>query len=227
MSDMPKADLKKGILDILSRQPHAHKFNLLGREFQRGAIEEHLGISFTADDRAFADQAFNELRRDGYLQSTYRDLADPENWVEITDRGRTYVQNGLKDGIDRKLEEIGAHLVELRRGMLDAVERTSPDAARHAAHSARELLDQILKEGAPPECSTRKERFRFLMRKHRGDGQTSSSNLAIVEAHWKVVEAEHNKLLAASHSRGQVRQDEVRASVLAAERILCMVFKVD
>ena len=39
--------------------------------------------------------------------------------------------------------------------MRDALQRSSPDAARQAAHSARELFDQLLKIGAPPECTIR------------------------------------------------------------------------
>jgi DNA-binding PadR family transcriptional regulator len=52
---------------------------------------------FNADERASAAQAFEELRSDGYLQATYRDLADPENWVTITSSGKEFLSRDLKD----------------------------------------------------------------------------------------------------------------------------------
>ncbi len=84
MAVLSSKDLKKAILQLLARQSSVNKFNLLGREFQKGALESHLSLEFDADERTRAAKAFEELRRDGYLQATYRDLADPENWVEIT-----------------------------------------------------------------------------------------------------------------------------------------------
>jgi hypothetical protein len=111
--------------------------------------------------------------------------------------------------------------------MWDAMDRTSPDAARQAANSARELLDQLLKEGAPAECGTRRERFRYLMRKNRGNEQISSSDLEIMEAGYKLVEAEHGKLVGSVHSRRSVRRDEALSSVAATERILGLIFRVE
>ena len=136
----------------------------------------------------------DELIRDGYVQPTWNDLIEPENWVIITSSGKDLLNRGLKDAVDLALESLGAHLPELRRGMWDAAERSSPDASRQAAHSARELLDQVLKTGAPPECSTRKERFIFLMRKYRMTDHASDIDLRILDASWKLVEAEHDRL---------------------------------
>jgi hypothetical protein len=228
MAVLSSKGLKKAILQLLDRRSSVNKFNLLGRGgFQKGELESHLGLEFDADERARAAKAFEELRRDGYLQATYRDLADPENWVEITNPGKDFLGGDLKDHIDRGLEQISPHLVELRQGMWDAVDRTSPDAPRQAAHSARELLDQLLKLGAPEELKTRKERFRFLMRKSRDSETISKSDLEIIEASCNLVEAEHNKLIGSAHSRRSVRRDEVLASVAAAERILNLIFRAD
>jgi hypothetical protein len=227
MSKLTTTHFKRALLEVLSKERHAHKFNLIGREFQAGTLEYHLDAKFDPDDRALAARAFEELRRDGYLQATYRDTTDPENWVEITLSGKEFLRRDLKDEIDIGLERISPHLVELRMGMWDAVDRTSPDAARHAAHSARELLAQLLKEGAPPECKTRKERFRFLMQLSRDQKVISKSDLEIIEAHCEVVEVEHNKLVGSSHSRLSVGRDEVLASVAATERILGLIFRVE
>jgi hypothetical protein len=105
------------------------------------------------------------------------------------------------------------------------VERSSPDAARHAAHSARELLDQLLKIGAPPECGTRKERFSFLMKKYRMTDNVSEGDLRVLDASWKLVEAEHDRLIKAAHSRQVPDKRDVRASVEAAERALRLLFE--
>lgn len=143
----------------------------------------------------------------------------------ITSSGKDLLNRGLKDAVDLALESLGAHLPELRRGMWDAAERSSPDASRQAAHSARELLDQVLKTGAPPECSTRKERFIFLMRKYRMTDHASDIDLRILDASWKLVEAEHDRLNKAAHARQIPDKRDVRASVEAAERALRLLFE--
>jgi hypothetical protein len=227
MSGTSGKELKRALLQLLDRQATANKFNLLGRDFQKGDLEGHLGVEFDPNERARAAQAFEELRRDGYLQATYSDLADPENWVTITSSGKEFLGRDLKDNIDLALESISPHLVELRQGMWDAIDRTSPDAPRQAANSARELLDQLLKDGAPAECATRRERLRFLMRKNRKDDKISRSDLKVIEASCDLLEAEHGKLLGSVHSRRSVRRDEALPSVAAAERILGLIFRVD
>jgi hypothetical protein len=222
-------DLKRAILTSLAARgvttrPHAHKFNIIGREYQPGALEHALNVTFSSDDRALANTAFEELRRDGYIRSMLRDLSDPENWVEITSQGEEYLQGDLKDEIDERLEAIAPHLVELRRGMWDALPRTSPDAPRQAANSARELIGQLLSEGAPVELTTRKQRFRHLMQARTNGPTASDSDLDILEANAEVVEAEHRALLKSVHLRGSPTHKDVRASVEATERILHLLF---
>jgi Predicted pPIWI-associating nuclease len=121
------------------------------------------------------------LKADGYIQSTFDDLVDPENWVAITESGRQFLKAGLRDAIDLRLAEIREHLIELRAGMWDAAGRKSPDAPRQAASSARELVDQLLKEGAPVECETRKQRISHLLKKHSTSGGASKSDIEIIE----------------------------------------------
>lgn len=201
----------------------AHKMNMLGRGgFQSGDIEYRLHVQFTADERAQAARVFDDLKRSGYITPTYDDLVDPENWVTITESGREYLRMGAADYIDTCLAKISPHLVELRKGMWDAVRRTSPDAARHAAHSARELIGQLLKEGAPADLKTRKERFTYLMQQQ--SGEVSGSDLDIIDASWKLIEAEHSKVTGESHARRPANGAVVRGSVEAAERILALIF---
>ena len=85
-------DLKRTILASLApggtgARPHAHKINVIGREYQSGSLEHALNVTFSSDDREIANTAFEELKRDGYIRSTMRDHTDPENWVEITTQG--------------------------------------------------------------------------------------------------------------------------------------------
>lgn len=222
-------ELKRAILTSLApgvarTRPQAHKFNVIGREYQPGSLEHALNVSFSPDDRALAGAAFEELKRDGYIRSTLRDLTDPESWVEITSEGEEYLRRDLKDDIDDRLEVIAPHLVELRRGMWDAVRRTSPDAPRQAATSARELLAQLLNEGAPAELKTRRQRFKHLMLARSNGPTKSDTDLKILEANAAVVEAEHQALHKSVHLRGSPTQKDVRASVEATERILHLLF---
>ena len=76
MSTLSSKDLKKAILQQLSTQSSANKFNLIGRgeSRNRGGIEYQLGVDLSADERALAARSFEELQRDGYIQATYTDL---------------------------------------------------------------------------------------------------------------------------------------------------------
>lgn len=95
MTSLNLAELKREILTTLEKagQP-SHKINLIGRDFQQGELERMRGSSFAAEERALAYRAFDELKRDDLIRPTYNDLADPENWVVITDAGRAYLQSG-------------------------------------------------------------------------------------------------------------------------------------
>lgn len=224
MSNTTRRALKKAILEILTAEAKQHKFNIIGKAHQSGRLEHCLQVEFDSNDRANASIAFDELKRDRYLQSTFNDIIDPENWVAITASGREFLKRNLKDAVDLQLEAIGAQLVELRHGMHDAIQRSSPDATRQAAHSARELLGQLLKEGAPKDLKTRRERFRYMMQRCRQPSELSKTDIEIVDVTWEVLEAELNKLLGASHSRDIPSKNEVEASIDAIERILQLLF---
>lgn len=227
-------NMRRAILEILSRNKDVssetthsrkvNKFNLIGKDdFHKGELEYYLDVNFTEGERGLAGRIFEDLKRDGYIQPTYDDLVDPENWVVITESGKKFLKGGLKDSIDSALEEISPHLTELRRGMWHALERDSPDAGRQAAHSARELVSQVLKEGSFPNLETRKERAAYIMKKYRG-GDASNSDLDVIDASCKLIEAEHNKMQKIAHARYSALRDEVRGSVEAAERVLRLLF---
>jgi hypothetical protein len=222
MPELTRRSLQSAILTILGREDKVHKINLIGRPYQRGAIEEHMRLTFDSNQRAKAAAAFEELKTNRYVEPTYTDIVDPENWVAITDEGRIHLQRGLRDPIDECLTAIGAHLIELRDGMRDAANRTSPDAARHAVNAARELIDQVLKEGAPSDYQTRKDRVKFFLQKDRP--KTSDSDLRIVEACCDLITAEHDKAIALSHSRGSVDPSDAILVVEATERALSLLF---
>jgi hypothetical protein len=194
-----------------------HKMNVLGRPFQRGSLEARANRKFTDVERQHAARVFDALQRNDHLVPTYSDLSDPENWLVLTDTGRTFVANGLKDRIDIALESIAEHLPEVRAGMHDAVGRTSPDATRQAINSARELLDQVLHEGAPG-LETRKQRIRALLA--RKNGIASDKDIAIIDASARLVLAEHDKALALAHGRSQPTSADARLVVDATERSL-------
>jgi hypothetical protein len=99
----------------LSPTRKVHKMNLIGRgEFAGGELEFHMGVLFSQEERAQAARVFEELKRSGYIQPTYDDLVDPENWVATTDSGREHLRRGARDHIDVALSRISPHLIELR-----------------------------------------------------------------------------------------------------------------
>jgi hypothetical protein len=210
-----------------------NKINLLGRAFERGRgiLEQNLGVTFLPHERAQADQAFEELKTDGLIRPTYRDLVAPEDWVEISEAGREALSRGTLDELDRALREISPRLVEIRAGAWAAIRSAQPDAVRQAAHSGRELIDQTLKEGAPdgevhadpnfvPDASsksgiTRRHRLRVLMRKYRGE--VSDSDLAIAERAIDLMLALDDRLISAAHSRLAASRDDLRDALVGVE----------
>lgn len=223
--------LKFTILTALSTVRHQHKFNLLGKSSDPGDIERQLGIRFETGERHMAAVAFNELEAAGLIQPTYDDLISPGAWVEITASGRNALQRRVLDSLDDALGKISPELVEMRAGAWSAVTSAHPDSLRQASHSARELIDQTLKEGAPdgavrsmPGFSedtgsrsgiTRRHRLRYLMDVRHGG--VSDSQLRVVEVACDLVLATDDRLKALAHSREPLNSSEVRDSLQVAE----------
>lgn len=223
-------ELKLAILQALASGGKLHKVNLIGRGSNPGSLERDLGITLSADGRALADQAFEELKIAGLIQATYDDLVDPAAWVRITDTGRNALARRSMDDLDRALSRISDTLVELRAGAWFAVLSGQPDSLRQAAHSGRELIDQTLKLGAPddvvraahgfePDKSsnsgiTRRHRLRHLMVKH---ASPSDSQLKLAEKACELLEAAVDRLKGLAHSRPVPQVKHVEDSLHAAE----------
>jgi hypothetical protein len=228
-------DLKVAFLAVLGASPRAlNKSNMIGRPHQRGDLEFHLGVEFSPEERALAARAFDELRSANLIQPTFSDIAVPENWVVITDAGRDALKREAIDDLDEVLLSINPNLLEMRRGAWAALSAGNPDSIRQAAHSARELIDQVIKEGVSdeeirsepgfrpdPHSSsgiTRRMRMKRLMRRYRGD--VSDSDLKVAEEAVDFVLAIDDKLKAAAHSRSAPVDVEVRESLEIAEKML-------
>ncbi len=86
-----KEKLKELIFEHIKKElqhtDHINKFNLLGRPYQEGSLERFLGVKFDGDERANAGMAFEELKKQGILIPTYKDLVSPEDWVKISKEG--------------------------------------------------------------------------------------------------------------------------------------------
>ena len=204
---------------------------MLGRGDMRGGLETALGVSFDKDQRSLAARAFEELKKDGLIRSTLSDLVDPENWCEITDAGRDVLERGTLDDLDAALSSINPHLMDIRRGAWAALASDQPDSLRQAAHSGRELIDQVLKDGAPdaaikgepnfkPDPSsqssiTRRMRLRYLMQKNKG--AISDSDLAVAEKACDLVMAVDAKLMAHAHSRSVPPRQDIKDALDVAE----------
>ncbi len=131
----------------------------------------------------------------------------------------------LNEKINAALLEIGSNLPEMRSGMWEALKSNDPAAARNATNLARELIDQVLKEGAP-DNENRKKRAEHLIKKYTGL-DASEVDLDIIKASADLIVAEQNKTIKTAHSRNSVSIKEARSSVLSAERILEILFGSD
>ena len=114
---------------------------------------------------------------------------------------------------------------------MGAIATSRPDALRQAAHSARELVEQSLKIGAPDDAVratlgfaadpssksgvTRRHRLKYLMLQNRG--VASDSDLKIAEQACDLALATDEKLKAIAHSREPIAAGDVRDALLATE----------
>jgi hypothetical protein len=178
-----------------------------------------------------ADRAFEALKAKSLIRPTYGDLISPEFWVEITSSGREALERGALDPLDSALQKISSHLVELRAGAWEAVSSGRADSLRQAAHSGRELIDQVLKEGAPdnilkkepdfvPDSSsstgvTRKHRLKYLMKKFKRT--ESGSSLRIADEACDLVIAVDERLKGLSHARDMPPKQDIVDALQAAE----------
>lgn len=84
-----KEKLKELIFEHLKEQlkshDHVNKFNLLGKPYRgaEGSLERVMGVSFSENERARAGMAFNELKTQGVIVPTYKDLVNPDDWVKL------------------------------------------------------------------------------------------------------------------------------------------------
>ena len=226
-------DLKFTILDLVAqRRRSVHRYDLLGgRTSARGRLELALDVDFSDDDRHAADRAFQELFDAEFLRPNYRELIDPASWVDLTDKGRQALERHALDELDVALQAISPTLVELRDGAWSALSSRGPDSARQAAHSARELIDQTLRTGAPDDLVkaapwftadkqsssgvTRRHRFRYLMEIYRRDASETALDVAEKAADFAM--AASSRLMSQAHSREIPARHEVDDAVRAAE----------
>lgn len=234
MQNLSNSELKLLILRIFatSHQPLS-KYGVLGKPYTPGELETdwEVGRAFTNDERNQARKALEELIAGDFLRPTMADLVVPDDWLEITEKGRIALARNALDELDEALISIDPHLVEIRRGAWSALASSHPDSLRQAAHSGRELIDQTLKTGAsnavitaqkdfvPNKSSkdgvTRRMRIRHLMQKYRGS--VSESDINVAERAADLVGAIDDKLTATSHARSVPIKQEVIDALTAAE----------
>jgi len=232
--DLAELDVKMAVLRIFDREKKAHKLNVIGRPFQSGALEDELGVKFADEERLIAARCVDDLLKLGHLVSTMNDLADPENWLTISESGRTALQCGAMDELDRALHALNPALVILRAGAKGAALSKQPDASRQAAHSGRELITQVLDALAPideikndpsfqpdPNSAngvTRKMKCRHAIKK-RGKG-VSGNDLKLLEDSGALLDSLYSKLCGLAHRRGEKKQEDLSSYLMLMDTSL-------
>ena len=196
---------------------HKNKYNILGRGSSEnpGSLEYQMETIFTADERALAGQAINELENKGLIVPTYKDLSSPGDWLIITSLGERALKTGALDELDNLLLKTKSsnNLLAMRYGAYEAIISKRADWARHAASSCRELITKVLHSIAPDEEVkndtafipnktskneiTRKERIRYYLRKK---SNISKRNVEVIDKACNLLEACYKKLSAVSHT---------------------------
>src|ERR1035437_963922 len=231
--DEMKFNILKALIDKPQR-PH-HRRDLIGSAYSPGPLERNFfKRAFSPDERPLAGDCITELQRSGFVRATFGSMHDGENWIEITDAGLRALDRGVLDDLDEALREIDPRLVEIRRGAWSALYSGGSDSLRQAAHSGRELIDQLLHAAAPdmevradpafvpdkhdPTKIQRRHRMKFIMRKARAG--ISETDFDVAEKAIDYVYAVHKKLVDEAHSRDNANREVVEGCLRAAENAL-------
>ncbi len=232
-------EMKKAILRTAALLPHQHEHisSLVGLPYSAGHVEAELRIRFDDSQRVLAHEAIRQLKQRGLFELTYNDPNQPENYIRISEKGRKALNDGLLDSLDRALIDLNPEFVELRDAAWSALNQQSPEAARQAAHSARELIDQLLRAAAPDEAIrdqpgykpddssktgiTRRHRIQFVL------AQRPISDPELSQGACDLLLASHRRLTAISHSRTQVPPEKVHEALSAMEGSLRSVLLGD
>lgn len=228
-------DLSMALLRIYGRYDRSqHIGNVLGAPGREAELARELSAQngLSIETRAQARACARQLEQLQLLVPTYSDLASPEEWLLITDAGRCALARGTLDDLDATLLSLSPSYVEMRRGAWRAAYSSLPDAQRQAAHSARELLSQVLKLVSPDEEVkaqtwynpkkagevTRRDRHRLAIAK-RGRGR-SDSDLEIAEKGSDLMEAVYFKLSGTAHTRDSILQQDTIDQLQTTEMVL-------
>jgi hypothetical protein len=161
--------------------------------------------------------------------------------VIITDQGIEALQRKALDALDSALDAISPHLVELRGGAWAALASAAPDAPRQAAHSGREMVNQVLTLAAPDDAVraqswwvpdktshsgiTRRHRLRYMLSKYRNS--ESESELLLADRGLALLITANDNLSAMAHARATVSSSQVKDALLASELALRRVLVRD
>lgn len=208
MSRFSTLDLKLQLLRCFNQGATGqHRMSILGRpDILRGGLEDRLTVVLTPEERGLAARALRQLENDGLVRPTYRDMVDPENWLELTEAGTAALKMGTIDKLDATLQSIDPHFVEMRHGAWAAVESSEPDSIRQAAHSARELFTQILDKEAA-QAGNRRQHIKAVMEKFVGHSKTNvevQTQASAAEALYKSLHAIAHAKVSVAHLRMQV-----------------------
>jgi len=216
---LTKRALQFFILEIATTYPNRfNKFNTLGKPYSPGDIERKIDRELTIPERNMAARAFDDLVARELLQSDYADMVSPENWVTLTDLGRRALQRRALDSLDEALQAISPKLVELRDGMWEGLASNRTNSLQQSANSARELIDQTLKTGAPAELKTRRERAKHIYRQK--PAAFSESGFDLVDAEIDCLLKGQDQILAAAHTRGDLDRDKIERMLTRTEILL-------
>ena len=227
--------MKLSILERVAAEPRQRnaKSNLVGRSAtDRGTLERALGLTFTDEQRASVYQLVQDLCRGGFFSPSFGQLGGGEDWVVLTDPGRNAIERRALDELDEALLRISEELVEVREGMWAALLSGRADSLRQAAHSARELISQVIDALAPedrvraatwfrphPDVRngvTRAHRVRLVL-ENRGRGEGDRD---LIDNLCEQVNLNYGRLSGQAHGRAQPDPADVRDLLELVELIL-------
>lgn len=148
-------------------------------------------------------------------------------------RFREVLKRGTIDELDAALWKLSPSFVDMRRGAWRAANATLADTQRQAAHSGRELVNQVLHAVAPDaeviaqvgyqprkdgKGPTRRDRYKLAVKK-RGRG-SSETDVEVIERAIDLMEAQRTKLDGTAHSRRPIDPHTVTDALQTIDMVL-------
>ncbi|MEM7816518.1 MAG: hypothetical protein QXZ20_01245 [Candidatus Aenigmatarchaeota archaeon] len=200
-------NIKLAILEILFHKKNLNKDNLIGNTYKKGELEYYFHKSLSEQERNFIDKIIKEMENEELISYKSKGvfISGIDKTLEITEKGKTVLENRALDEIDMSLRTISPKFADKRQEIKHIFLLYSIidiKIVRKLLSDGIELLENVLNYIAPieeihqqpdfvpspdaPSGVTRKEQIKYIFRKHFNN--VFLDDIEIIDNAWKNLE---------------------------------------